>query len=515
MALDADQVRLVRQGRSLLMGPGTAYTVLPGWDPWSRSTRSPQSLDRPYAHGSLRGAEWVDEAVVLIPLSINRLGATKAEWLASHQELAAAFTAVGASGETCELYFEHGGSEFVMFGTPRMPRVNGENLSVGKSVSQVAFVASDPRIYSSDASVLATGLPLQQGGLAISTTAATTRLRLPDASGAYASTPNHSSLQFTGDFSLRIGLDLRSWTDGFQQLVTRYGAAGAVSYALNVDGSGIPRVQWSADGTNILTAAATQSLSGVSRMLWLRGDLDVDNGASGRTATFYTGPTRSGPWTAFGSPVVQAGATSVFAGPSGSPLEIGSRGGGTTQLARGAIYGAEVINSAGTVVANPDFTSQTVGGTSFADSTGKTWSVNGTAQLVPDTYRGGLTLPVTVPGVLNGGSLDLVNSGTADAGMTVRIDGPATEPRLVLRRPDGSVQSLRFSIDLAAGQWLEIDSTSYLALLNGLASSNQRGNAIWDLDPYPLQPGVNTLRFLSGDYNASSQLTVTHRSAWW
>jgi hypothetical protein len=497
------------------MGPGTVYTVLPGWDPWSRSTRSPQSMARPYAHGSMRGAEWVDEAVVLIPLSINRLGATKAEWLSAHQELAAAFTAVGASGETCELYFEYGGSEFVMFGSPQMPRVNGENLSVGKSVSQVAFVASDPRVYSSGTSVLETGLPLQQGGLAIPSTARTTRLRLPDATGAYASTPNHSSLQFTGDFSLRIGLDLRSWTDGFQQLVTRYGAAGAISYALNVDGSGIPRVQWSADGTNVLTAPATQSLSGVSRMLWLRGDLDVDNGAAGRTVTFYTGPTKTGPWTVFGSPVVQAGVTSVFAGPSGSALEIGSRGGGTTQLARGAFYGAQVLNSTGTVVADPDFTTQAVGGTTFADSTGKTWSINGTAQLVPDTSTDGVSLPLTVPGVLNGGSLDLVNNGTADAGMTVRIDGPATEPRLVLRRPDGSVQSLHFTIDLAAGQWLEIDSTSYLALLNGLASSNQRGNAKWDLDPYPLQSGVNTLRFLSGDYNTEARLTVTHRSAWW
>jgi hypothetical protein len=515
MALATDQVELRRNGRTLLMGPGTEYTVLPGFDPWSRTTRAPQTMSRPYAHGSLVGSEWVDDATVLIPLSINRLGGTKASWMSAHQQLAAAFTAVGDSGEMAELRFEWGGAEYYMLGRPVMPRVNTDNIAVGKAVEQVAFIAADPRIYSSDASVLSTDLPLQQGGLTIPVTTASTRLRLPDVSGSYASTPNHASLQITGDFSLRIGLDLRSWTDGFQQLLTRYGAAGAVSYALNVDGSGIPRVQWSADGTNVLTAPASQSLAGVSRMLWLRGDLDVDNGAAGRTVTFYTGPTKSGPWTAFGSPVVQAGVTSVFAGPSGSALEIGSRGGGTTQLARGAVYGAQVLNSAGTIVANPDFTTQMAGATSFADSTGKTWTVNGTAQLVPDTVRGGRVFPSTIPGVLNGGSLDLVNNGTANAGMTVRIDGPASEPRLILRRPDGTVQSVRFLIDLADGQWLEIDSTSNLALLNGLASSNQRGNAIWDLDAYPLQPGVNTLRFLSGVYDTSSLLTATYRSAWW
>jgi hypothetical protein len=297
MALATDQVELRRAGRTLLMGPGTEYTVLPGFDPWSRTTRAPQTMSRPYAHGSLVGSEWVDDATVLIPLSINRLGGTKASWMAAHQQLAAAFTAVGDSGEMAELRFEWGGAEYYMLGRPVMPRVNTDNIAVGKAVEQVAFIAADPRIYSSDASVLTTGLPLQQGGLTIP--------------------------------------------------------------------------------------------------------------------------------------------------------------------------------------------------------------------------QGGRILPATIPGVLSGGSLDLVNNGTANAGMTVRIDGPAPEPRLILRRPDGSVQSIRFLIDLAEGQWMEIDSTSNLALLNGLASSNQRGNAIWDMDAYPLQPGVNTIRFLSGEYDASSLLTVTHRSAWW
>jgi hypothetical protein len=515
MPLAADQVQLVRSSGELLLGPGTPYTVLPGWDPWSRTTRDPQTAERPYSHGSVVGAEWVDEAVVLIPISVYRSGSTKAEWLAAHQQLSAAFTAVGSTGELPELRFEWGGSEFVLFGRPRQVRVTADNIAVGKSVAQCAFVAPDPRIYSGLLTSQSTGLPLQQGGLTLPAVAASTRLRLVDVAGTYASTPNHASLQITGDFSLRIGLDLRSWTDGFQQLVTRYGSAGAISYALNVDSSGIPRLQWSADGTTVLTAPASQGLAGVSQMLWLRGDLDVNNGAAGRTATFYTGPTRSGPWTALGSPVIQAGVTSVFAGPSGAPLEIGSRGGGLTQTIRGAVYGAEVRNSAGTVVADPDFTVQQVGATGFTDTTGKTWSVNGSAKLVANTYRGGLTLPATVPGVLTGGALTLTNSGTTDTSLRVRIDGPAIEPRLVLRRPDGTVQTLSFDLELADGQWLDINTISGTALLNGLAGSNQRGVATWLMDPYPVQPGENTLRFASADYNTTAQLTAEHRSAWW
>jgi hypothetical protein len=516
MALNEDQVHLVGTGRDLLMGAGTRFDVQDEFNPFMTQVRTPQSQDRPYEHGALVGAEWFAERVVPIRVIANGADRDVPSARRAIQDMSAAFAAVGNTGEIAELRFRlaEDPDEFVLFGRPRGIDPDIGTMGLGYTYVSTAFVASDPRIYSGALTSQSTGLPVQRGGLTIPATAKTTRLRLPDVSGAYASTANHASLQFTGDFSLRIGLDLRSWTDGFQQLVTRYGAAGAVSYALNVDGSGIPRVQWSADGTNVLTAPASQSLAGVSRKLWLRGDLDVDNGASGRTATFYTGPTRSGPWTALGSPVVQAGTTSVFAGPSGSALEIGSRGGGTTQLARGAIYGAEVINSAGVTVASPDFTTQTVGGTSFADSTGKTWSVNGTAQLVPDTYRGGLTLPTTVRGVLAGGVLTLVNDGTTNTSLWARIDGPALEPGLVLRRPDGTVQTLSFDLELQAGQWLEINSAAGTALLNGLVGSNQRGVADWDLDKYPLQPGANRIRFSSAAYNSVAQLTVEHRSAW-
>jgi hypothetical protein len=455
----------------------------------------------------------VDEATVLIPVSINRLGATKAEWLVAHQELAAAFTAVGSTGETCELYFEHGGSEFVMFGNPQMPRVNGDNLSVGKSVNQVAFIAADPRVYSAAVSSLQSGLPVQQGGLVLPARVASTRLRLPDASGAYASTPDTAALDITGDLSLRVDADLWSWQDGFQQLLTKYGSAGAVSYALNVESSGFPRLQWSADGTNLLTATSSVAISATAGRVRLRADLDVDAGGGNRQVTFFTAPSMSGPWTQLGTNTPVAGVTSVHSGSA--PLEVGSRGGGTTQTAGGSFYAAEVRNSAGTVVASPDFTAQTVGGTSFADGTGKTWTVHGTAKLVGNTFKGGLKAPFMVSGRLNGGSLTFANLGTAAVAFTARIDGPVVEPWILVRQPDGTTQSIRFDLTLAEGEWLTVDTASRQALLNDSPSANQRGRATWLVDPDPLLPGVNTIRFGAAEYDSDALLTVTARSAWW
>lgn len=141
------------------------------------------------------------------------------------------------------------------------------------------------------------------------------------------------------------------------------------------------------------------------------------------------------------------------------------------------------------------------------------------AQTGLPVQTGGLTVPLTVPftvdGVLAGGSAALLNEGTTDTALTLRIDGPVIQPVVVLQRPDGSVQSIRFDLTLAAGQWLDISTAARTALLNGLPQANQRGRAIWSVDPYPLQPGTTTLRYLAGGSNVTTEVTATWRSAWW
>lgn len=282
------------QVRDLVMGPGTAYKVLPGFNPFTRTVRSSQGDGRAWNHGTWSGAEWADEATVPIPVSVTATDRDIGSWLPLHQQLAAAFAPVGDSPETVELRWVYGGVEYLMFGRPRMVSPNTDLISVGKAITQCAFVAQDPRIYSGVESAQTTGLPTQVGGLTV---------------------------------------------------------------------------------------------------------------------------------------------------PFTVPFHIG-----------------------GTVV---------------------------------------------------GGRLELVNEGTSDAPLLVRIDGPVPEPRFTLQRPDGTVQSVRFDLELPADQWLIVDSAAGTAFVNGLPTASRRGRAAWDMDPYPLPPGTTTLVFGSADYNDEASITASHRSAWW
>lgn len=132
----------------------------------------------------------------------------------------------------------------------------------------------------------------------------------------------------------------------------------------------------------------------------------------------------------------------------------------------------------------------------------------------PPTFSGGLTVPLTVPftvdAVASGGGADLLNEGTADTGLSLRIDGPASEPFVALKRPDATYV-LRFAIDLASGQWLDVDTAARTVLLGG--TSSRRGQTSADPDWPLLPPGTHRIEYRSAD--SSGTLTSTHRSAWW
>lgn len=134
------------------------------------------------------------------------------------------------------------------------------------------------------------------------------------------------------------------------------------------------------------------------------------------------------------------------------------------------------------------------------------------------TFTGGLIVPLvapfTVDGALDGGRAVLLNDGTAEAGLFLRLDGPLQEPRVILQPPDGSVLTLRFDIELSTGQWLEVDTAAETVFLNGLPQSSQLGRTAGDF--FLLPPGTSTLRFAhTGDHNATAQVTASFRDAWW
>lgn len=202
------------------------------------------------------------------------------------------------------------------------------------------------------------------------------------ASGNYASTPDHASLDITGDIDLRADVTMNDWTPAADTaLVSKWNTTGNQrSYELQVrSATGLLRIRWSNDGTAELTASSSVAPTVQDgERLAVRATLDVNNGAAGRTATFYTAPTIAGPWTQLGISVVIAGTTSIFG--STATGNVPGINGGTANPLSGVVHAVEVRNGiSGAAVANPYFYTLPHRTTSFVDTAGRTWTINGAA----------------------------------------------------------------------------------------------------------------------------------------
>jgi hypothetical protein len=104
--------------------------------------------------------------------------------------------------------------------------------------------------------------------------------------------------------------------------------------------------------------------------------------------SFYTGPDMDGPWTLIGTVITTSGTTSIFS--STARLEIGAGDNGGVIFTGGGRFTGDVLKAEvrngidGTAVANPDFTAQTPGTTSFTDDAGRVWTVQSAAQIKTD-----------------------------------------------------------------------------------------------------------------------------------
>jgi hypothetical protein len=174
--------------------------------------------------------------------------------------------------------------------------------------------------------------------------------------GTYASTPDSAALDIVGDIDLMARAQPNSWTLGADQiLVGKRQVVGQHSYRLGLL-SGKVKIFWSADGTTILSATSTVNVPFTTEAGWVRATLDVDNGASGNTVTFYTAAdaaTEPISWTPLGAAVVTAGVTSIFS--STSQVEFGSNLIGGAQII-GTLKQAIIRNGiGGTIACNADF----------------------------------------------------------------------------------------------------------------------------------------------------------------
>jgi len=207
------------------------------------------------------------------------------------------------------------------------------------------------------------------------------KLLLTGAAGCFASTPDHASLDITGDLDIRVDLAMTDWTPtAAQTLIGKYLTTGNQrSYRLRVNTTGTLDLIWTTTGVTAIVVASTVPIPATDgARLGVRATIDVDDGAGNHVVTFYTSPDFVA-WTQLGDPVSTVGTTSIHSGSS--PMEIGLNSGASERLV-GRVWRAEVRNGiAGTVVASPDFQPASAGSASVTDAQGRVFTLQGTAVI--------------------------------------------------------------------------------------------------------------------------------------
>lgn len=200
-------------------------------------------------------------------------------------------------------------------------------------------------------------------------------------------TPDSAVLSVTGDIDIRIDLTVHNWHG--VDLAAKYLTTGDQrSWVLVILTTGEMQLLWSPDGTLASRFALTSTVPvpPTPGRQALRVTLDVDNGATGHTATFYTAPDMTGPWTQLGEAVTGSGITSIF--DSTADVEVGEVAGITGSGVDGRIHAFELRDGIdGIRVASPDFSVPAAGSESFFDGQGNTWTVRGEAQITNRWYR--------------------------------------------------------------------------------------------------------------------------------
>ncbi|MFF7180135.1 hypothetical protein [Streptomyces sp. NPDC008121] len=212
-------------------------------------------------------------------------------------------------------------------------------------------------------------------------------LALDGSSTGIAATPDHASLDITGDIDVRVEATVDWYALPTQVLIGKWLTTGNQrSWMLHMQ-EGNLTLRWSPTGPGSFFAGA--ALPPLPRRAAVRATLDVNNGSGGWTVRLYWATSLDGPWTQFGGDLTDTGTTSIFA--STAPLELAPTTATITPPwlpAAGRIHRAEVRSGiGGSVVAAPDFRPEAEGTTSFADSAGRTWTLAGTAEVSDRRYR--------------------------------------------------------------------------------------------------------------------------------
>jgi len=302
-------------------------------------------------------------------------------------------------------------------------------------------------------------------------------LYLPGINLNAATTPDAAVLDITGDIDLRCKVSLDDWTPStLGVLISKYGAAGNRSYQFYVNTTGTLEIAWTADGTTALTSTSTVAPTVVDgATLWVRATLDVNNGASGNTTTFFTS-TDGTTWTQLGTTVVKSGTTSIYSGTA--QLAVGANSQSTlTQTSRGDFFRAQVLNGIdGTVAFDANFETSitSLEQASFTESSANAATV--TINRSGTTYR---SAGITQAGYLYPGATNTFSASATDFlnhGLNSFSYG------LVYRQWNTPTSNARifYKGGITAGRYLVNNSAATLAAIAGIndgVTANQRATS--------------------------------------
>lgn len=319
----------------------------------------------------------------------------------------------------------------------------------------------------------------------------------------YIGTSDKASLDITGDLDLRIDVEPDTWQLGSagHTLAAKWeNGTSNRSWFWTVLPSGCIRLYWSTDGTFNLSAGlyadSTVPVPGTGRIA-LRTTIDVNNGASGRTVTFYTSDSVTGTWTQLGDAVVQSGTTSIFSGTSS--LHVGAMrnfaltypftsGAVTISLPLvGRIHRFQLRSGiGGTLVADMNATAQAEGTTSWSDglASPNTWDIINSGEITKADYRAT-------------GEISQMPQEWDDTGADVYVPTVASD---IIRRLTQGATPLRSAIFRNLRSYIGTDALGYWPL-EGDSQTVAASNAV------PNQPAgvaVNVLFSADTDFPASA-----------
>ncbi|MGA5116846.1 hypothetical protein [Streptomyces pseudogriseolus] len=201
--------------------------------------------------------------------------------------------------------------------------------------------------------------------------------------GNKITTPDAAALDITGDLDVRFEFRPDTWNAGIEyEIIGKWNTTGNQrSWYVTGGTNGVFTLHWSTTGSDDLSAvSATNGLDSPDFRQAVRITLDVDNGSGGYTVTFYRSDSIDGTWEEYDSVETASGTTSIFA--STAQVEIGDLASVSNSPYAGVLYELKILSGIdGTEVANPDFTAQTSGDTSFTDGAGRTWTTGGDAYI--------------------------------------------------------------------------------------------------------------------------------------